>query len=75
MSKWEEISDILTKKAIKELKSGDKGDILMFEFEGSPIHLRIVRKTKAGKVYAKRTYAYLPDEADNEVQVISKKQA
>lgn len=69
---WEDITDILTPEGKKNLKSGEKGDILMFKFEGSPVHLKIMRKTK-DKVWAKRTYAYTPEEADAEVEVTQKK--
>lgn len=37
------------------------GQVLIFDYEGSPVHLKIMRK-KDGKVWAKRTYIYLPDE-------------
>lgn len=72
MSQWERIDDVLTEEGIKNLKSGEQGDILMFDYEGSPLHLKVMRKTKDGKVYAKRTYAYLPEEADKEVEIVSK---
>jgi hypothetical protein len=70
MGKWEDITDVLTKKGQKELKIGQ---ILMFDYEGSPIHLKIMRKFK-GKVWAKKTYAYTPEEADEEILVEQKSQ-
>lgn len=69
MAKWEDITGDLTKKGQREL---NVGQILMFDFEGSPIHLKIMRK-RHGKVWAKRTYAYTPEEADQEVEIEQKK--
>lgn len=63
--KWDNITDVLTKKGQRELKVGQ---VLMFDYEGSPVHLKIMRK-RNGKVWAKRTYLYTPEEADNEVKV------
>lgn len=56
--KWEDITDILTEKAKQELNIGQ---VLIFSYEGSPVHLKIMRKYK-GKVWAKRLYLYLPEE-------------
>lgn len=50
MTKWERIDDVLTPEGIKNLKTGQ---VLMFNYEGSPIHLKIKRKT-GGKVWAER---------------------
>ena len=58
MTKWEEISDVLTKPGAKKLKVGE---VLMFDYEGSPVHLKIMRKHN-GKVWAKRTHLYTPEE-------------
>ncbi len=55
---WERIDDILTKEGIAKLKAGQ---VLLFQFEGSPIHLKIMRKSK-GKVWAKRTHLYTEEE-------------
>ena len=68
MSDWLDITAELTKEGKKELKVNQ---VLMFDYEGSPIHLKIMRK-RNGKVWAKRTYLYKPEEADNEVTVVSK---
>jgi len=65
---WIDITKDLTKKGREELKTGQ---ILIFDFEGSPLHLKIMRKSK-GKVWAKRTYAYTPEEADAEVLIEQK---
>lgn len=78
MSKWIDITDELTPEGIRDLKSGAKGGhILMFEHpKAGPIHLRIVCKRKVKgelRVYAVRTYAYTPEEADAEVLVAQKK--
>ena len=56
--KWEDITDILTDEGKENLKVGQ---VMIFEFEGSPLHLKIMRKYK-GKVWAKRTYLYKPEE-------------
>ncbi len=65
MSSWLDITEDLTKKGQRELKVGQ---VLIFDFEGSPIHLKIMRKYK-NKVWAKKTYLYTPEEADDEVAV------
>lgn len=64
--KWLDITPDLTKKGQRELKVGQ---VLMFDYEGSAIHLKIMRKFK-GKVWAKKVYLYTPEEADNEVEVV-----
>lgn len=69
MSKWEDITDILNKKGQRQLQVGQ---VLIFDFEGSATHLKIMRK-RYGKVWAKKTYIYTPEEADDEVMVVPKK--
>lgn len=64
-----EISKDLTKKAIKELTVGQ---VLMFDYEGSPVYLKIMQKNKA-RVFAKRLdpEKFLrPEEADEKVTVV-----
>lgn len=55
---WEEISDVLTHSGIRKLKVGQ---VLLFDNDGIPIHLKIMRKT-SGKVWAKHTHLYTEDE-------------
>lgn len=59
MSKWEDISDILTAKGMKL----PVGHVLVFNYEGSPIHLKIRRKAK-GKVWAERIRLFSPEEIE-----------
>lgn len=66
--KWLDITQDLTKEGQQKL---NVGEVLIFDYEGSPIHLKIMRKAK-GKVWAKRNYLYTPEEADNEVEVIQR---
>lgn len=50
------------------------GKVLIFDFEGSPVYLKITRK-KAGKVYAKRLDPKLfltPEQADEQIVVVPK---
>lgn len=50
------------------------GKVLIFDFEGSPVYLKIMKKEK-GKVYAKRLDPkkfLTPEEADSEVMVTPK---
>lgn len=65
MSQWEDITDVLTKDAQKGLKVGQ---VLIFEFEGSPLHLKIMRKYK-GKVWAKKNYLQTIEEFKEEHHV------
>jgi len=67
--KWQDISDILTDKGMEALKAGQwellpfkVGDVMKFDFEGSPNHLRIMRFDKRGKIWAKETRLYHRDE-------------
>lgn len=51
------------------------GEMLIFDYEGSPVYLEIMRKNKDG-VWAKRLdpeLVMLPDEADEKVTVIPAK--
>jgi len=66
--KWEDITPDLTKKGQRELKVGQ---VLIFDYEGSPIHLKIMRKSH-GKVWAKRLDPkkfLTPQQADDSVTV------
>jgi hypothetical protein len=50
------------------------GEVLMFDYEGSPVYLKIMRKTKDG-VWAKRLDPdkfLLPEDADEQVSVVPK---
>ena len=55
---WERIDDVLTPKGIKELK---KNQVLIFDFEGSKIKLKIMRKY-GGIVWAKRIQTFTEDQ-------------
>jgi hypothetical protein len=60
MGKWEEISDVLTEEGRIAVKPGQ---VLVFDYEGSEVHLKI--KRKAGrKVFAEKVRLYLPEEVD-----------
>lgn len=68
---WLELTNDLTPKAIKGLKVGQ---VLMFDFEGSPNYLKIMRKQR-GKIWAKRLNSekfLRPEEADEKVMVVPK---
>lgn len=69
---WEDITDILTPEGIaslqQRLKAGTK-PVLIFDFEGTPIHLRI-RKISRGKVWAQKTHLYTDEEMKKEISVI-----
>ena len=62
---WESIEDVLTPEGIEKLKPGQ---VLIFNFEGSPTHLKIMRKAR-GKVWAKRVHLYTENEVHKEVSV------
>lgn len=49
MNKWINISDIISRKGIRELKAGQ---VLGFDFEGSKNYYKIMRNYK-GKLYVK----------------------
>lgn len=57
MSDWEDITDMLTPTG-RNLKVGR---VLIFDYEGLPINLKIVRK-RHGKVWAKPITLYSEDE-------------
>lgn len=60
----EEISDILTDKAFKELKIGQ---ILMFNYEGSRNEYKITKiNRKAKRCWVKKVTTYHPDEVKTE---------
>lgn len=68
---WLQIENELTKEGIKRLKVGQ---VLMFDFEGSPVYLKIMRKER-GKVWAKRldpVKFLTPEDADENVLVVPK---
>ena len=58
--KWLDLTPELTKEGQAKLKVGQ---ILIFNKDGQPIHIKIMRKHK-GKVWGKYTYIYLPEEVD-----------
>lgn len=65
------ITDDLT----KEGKKLPLGKVLIFDFEGSPVYLKIMRKQK-GEVWAKRLDPKLfltPEQADEQIEVVPKK--
>lgn len=64
--KWEDITDILTDKGKAELQVGQ---VLKFDYEGSPLWLKIVRK-RGGKVWAKKTELYTADELGPSEQAV-----
>lgn len=66
---WEDISDILTPEGVARLKVGQ---VMIFTFEGSPIHLKIMRK-RNGKVWAKPVHLYTEEEMKTEVRIKDKK--
>lgn len=55
---WEDITDILTPEGAARLQVGQ---VLLFNFEGSPIHLKVKRKSH-GKVWVARTHLYTEEE-------------
>lgn len=58
MAKWEDVSDVLTAEGANKVQVGQ---VLVFDFEGSKIRLKIRRKSK-GKVWAERVELYTEDE-------------
>lgn len=65
---WLKITDDLTEEGIKKLKIGQ---VLIFDFEGSPVYLKIMRKNK--DVWAKRldpAKFLTPEQADEEVEIV-----
>lgn len=68
---WLQITDDLTKQGIRKIKLNQ---VLMFDFEGSPVYLKIMRKER-GKVWAKRldpNKFLVPEVADETVTVVPK---
>lgn len=66
------ITNDLSAKGRKRVKVGE---VLMFDYEGSPVYLKIMQKG-GGKVFAKRLDPekfLLPEEADEKVMVVPKK--
>jgi hypothetical protein len=59
-SKWEDITDILTEDGAEKIQVGQ---VLIFDYEGSPVHLKVVRK-RFGKVWAKKMHLYTQEEYD-----------
>ena len=51
---WIDLTEDLTKEGIKRLKVGE---VLMFSFEGSPNHIKIMRK-RNNKIWGKQVYLY-----------------
>jgi hypothetical protein len=65
------ITDDLSAKGRKLV---EVGQVLMFDFEGSPVYLKIMRKSN-DQVWAKRldpNKFLLPEEADEQVYVVPK---
>lgn len=60
--KWEDITAELTTKGKNDLKVGQ---VLIFDFEGSKLYLKIMRK-RHGKVWAKRVELHRPDEVETD---------
>jgi hypothetical protein len=68
MTKWERIDDVLNAKGKRNLKIGQ---VLMFDNDGIPIHLKIMRKFK-GKVWAKHTHLYTEAELSSKIKRIKR---
>ena len=51
-----------------DVKNVRAGQILIFDYEGSPLHLKIMRLAK-GKIWAKYTHLYTEEELNAEVSV------
>lgn len=64
MSKWERIDDVLTPEGIAKLKTGQ---VLLFNYEGSPLHLKVRRKVN-GKVWAERIRLFTEEEIQTELE-------
>ena len=65
------ITNDLSLKGRKKVKVGE---LLIFNFEGSPIYLEVMSKTK-GKILARRKKPELmltPEQADEQVQIVPK---
>jgi hypothetical protein len=59
-AKWENLTDMLTLRGLEELQVGQ---ILIFDYEGSKIYMKIMRK-RHGKLWAKEITTYNPDQID-----------
>lgn len=57
---WIDLTDDLTEEGFKRLQ---KGQVLFFDYEGSEVTLKIMRKTK-DKIWAKSVIMYKPDEVE-----------
>lgn len=68
MPKWENLTPELTPWAKKNLLVGQ---VLIFDYEGSSVHIKIMRKYKQ-KIWGKRTYLPRPDEVDVKVKKTGK---
>lgn len=70
--KWEDISDVLTPDGTERLKqrlrAGEK-PILIFDYEGSPINLRI-RRIHNGKVWAQRVKLYTEEDLKDNIKIV-----
>lgn len=60
---WDNISDVLTEEGEQRL---EVGQVLMFDYEGSRIDMKIMRKTKNG-VWAKQIKTYDPDDITQKI--------
>lgn len=85
---WEDITDILTDKGAEKL---NVGEVMRFNFEGSPNELKIVRKTRRTHctapscahhngaehihVFAKHVRTYTPEEVDQMVAMAENRRA
>ncbi len=70
---WINLTEDLTTEGIKKLQVNH---VMMFDYEGSPVYIKIMRKQK-GKVWGKRLDPdkfLLPEDADERVMVVPKKQ-
>lgn len=66
MKKWEEISELLTDKAKKELKTGQ---VLIFEQEGSKVEWKVRRiDRKRNKFYIAPVYLMTPEELNKKLE-------
>ena len=59
---WLDITGELTPQGKRWLKVGQ---VLVFDFEGSKLYLKVMRK-RNGKVWAKETKLYLPNEVQTD---------
>lgn len=68
---WINLTNDLTKKAQRDFKIGQ---VLIFDFEGSPVHIKIMKK-EDGKIWGKRLDSskfVTAEEADEKVMVVPK---